>query len=72
MLDDGEIELHETPREAVFLAGKAFVSYRRRARGARRNVLPDFFIGAHAAVTGWSLLTRDLDATEATFPRSTW
>ena len=68
VLDDGEIELHEMPREALFLAGKAFVNYRRRARGAKRNVLPDFFIGAHAAVMGWSLLTRNVGRYRSYFP----
>lgn len=46
------------PWEAAFLAGKAFLHYR-RARGARRSPLPDFFIGAHAAIDGIPLLTRD-------------
>ena len=46
------------PFAAAFLAGKCFVDYRRRG-GTRRSPLPDFFIGAHAAVTGMRLLTRD-------------
>ena len=46
------------PWEAAFLAGKCFVRYRRR-RGPRRSPLPDFYIGAHAAVAGLVLLTRD-------------
>ena len=46
------------PWQAAFLAGKAFVRYRRR-RGARRSPLPDFYIGAHAAIGGLTLLTRD-------------
>lgn len=48
----------QIPWPAAFLAGKAFVEYRRRG-GRRRSPLPDFFIGAHAAVTGLRLLTRD-------------
>jgi predicted nucleic acid-binding protein len=48
----------QLPWTAAFLAGKAFASYRRRG-GKRRSPLPDFFIGAHAAVTGMRLLTRD-------------
>ena len=48
----------EIPRSALFLAGKAFVRYRRQG-GTKRNVLGDFFIGAHAAVAGNSVLTRD-------------
>ena len=50
--------LQELPREALFLAGKAFVKYRRRG-GSKGNVLADFFIGAHAAVLGCAILTRD-------------
>ena len=48
----------EIPRPALFLAGKAFAQYRRQG-GTRSNVLGDFFIGAHAAVSGYVLLTRD-------------
>ena len=48
----------DLPWEAAFLAGKCFIDYRRRG-GARRSPLPDFYIGAHAAVTGRALLTRD-------------
>lgn len=48
----------QIPWPAAFLAGKAFVDYRRRG-GRKRSPLPDFFIGAHAAVTGLRLLTRD-------------
>lgn len=46
------------PYEAAFLAGRAFLSYRRRG-GERRSPLPDFYIGAHAAVADLRLLTRD-------------
>jgi len=46
------------PYEAAFLAGKCFLRYRRRG-GTRRSPLPDFYIGAHAAVAGYRLLTRD-------------
>jgi len=48
----------EIPRPALFLAGKAFVRYRRQG-GKKTNVLGDFFIGAHAAVSGYPILTRD-------------
>lgn len=48
----------ELPWEAGFLAGKAFLQYR-RAHGSRTSPLPDFYIGAHAAVEGMALLTRD-------------
>ncbi len=47
----------EVPRAALFLAGKAFVSYKRNG-GTRTSPLPDFLIGAHAAVAGWQVLTR--------------
>ena len=53
-----DLKLAETPRAALFLAGKAFQRYRARG-GARTSALPDFFIGAHAAVARFSLLTRD-------------
>lgn len=46
------------PWEAGFLAGKSFQRYR-RSGGARRSPLPDFFVGAHAAIRGHTLLTRD-------------
>jgi predicted nucleic acid-binding protein len=52
------IDLIEIPRPALFLAGKAFRHYRARG-GSRTGVLPDFFIGAHAAVAQVPLLTRD-------------
>ena len=55
------------PWEAAFLAGKAFIKYR-RAGGTRRSPLPDFYIGAHAAVTGMSLLTRDTARYSTYFP----
>ena len=55
------------PWEAAFLAGKCFVRYRRR-RGARRSPLPDFYIGAHAAVAGLTLLTRDSTRYRTYFP----
>jgi predicted nucleic acid-binding protein len=48
----------EMPRPALFLAGKAFIRYRRQG-GTKSNVLGDFFIGAHAAVSCYPLLTRD-------------
>jgi predicted nucleic acid-binding protein len=56
------------PYEAAFLAGKAFLGYRRRG-GARRTPLPDFYIGAHAAVAGFRLLTRDARRYRTYFPK---
>jgi hypothetical protein len=57
-----------TPRGALFLAGKAFQTYRAKG-GARTGVLPDFFIGAHAAVLGVPLLTRDAGRYRTYFPK---
>ena len=56
------------PHEAAFLAGKSFLAYRRRG-GTRRSPLPDFFIGAHAAVAGYRLLTRDATRYRTYFPK---
>ncbi len=58
------------PRMALFLAGKASVQYR-NSGGARTGVLPDFFIGAHAAVEGLPLLTRDTRRYRSYFPTVT-
>jgi hypothetical protein len=56
------------PYEAGFVAGRAFVEYRRRG-GLRTSPLPDFYIGAHAAVAGLTLLTRDARRYAGYFPR---
>ena len=56
------------PFEAAFLAGKSFLAYRRRG-GPRRSPLPDFFIGAHAAIAGHRLLTRDATRYRTYFPK---
>jgi len=56
------------PYEAAFLAGKSFLAYRRRG-GHRGTPLPDFYIGAHAAVAGYQLLTRDAARYRTYFPR---
>ena len=63
-----QIEIEEIPREALFLAGKAFKRYKERG-GTRTSVLPDFFIGAHAAVAGIPLLTRDVRRYTDYFPK---
>lgn len=62
-----ELELMPLRKEALFLAGKAFLSYRKRS-GQKANVLPDFFIGAHAAVDGYQLMTRDQSRFSTYFP----
>jgi predicted nucleic acid-binding protein len=56
------------PWEAAFLAGKCFIQYRKKG-GGKRSPLPDFFIGAHAAVLGSSLLTRDASRYRTYFPK---
>lgn len=61
------IERIPLPWPSAFLAGRAFTDYRRRG-GARRSPLPDFFIGAHAAVEGLRLLTRDSARYRTYFP----
>jgi predicted nucleic acid-binding protein len=61
------IERISLPWSAAFLAGRAFSDYRRRG-GAKRSPLPDFFIGAHAAVEGLRLLTRDPSRYRTYFP----
>jgi predicted nucleic acid-binding protein len=67
LLDEAGVTLEEIPREALFLAGKAFRRYR-AAGGTRMGVLPDFFIGAHAVVLGLPLLTRDAKRYRTYFP----
>ncbi len=63
-----ELRREALPWDAAFLAGKAYVAYRRRG-GTRLAPLPDFFIGAHAAVRGYTLLTRDGARYRTCFPR---
>jgi predicted nucleic acid-binding protein len=60
-------QLLEIPKEALFLAGKAFLKYKKR-KGAKRTPLPDFFIGAQAAVLNLDLLTRDVSRYQSYFP----
>lgn len=56
------------PFEAAFLVGKVFKEYRRRG-GAKRSPIPDFYIGAHAMVRGYRLLTRDTTRFRTYFPK---
>jgi predicted nucleic acid-binding protein len=67
MLASTEINVPEMPRSALFLAAKVFQEYRGRG-GLRTSVLPDFFIGAHAAVLGAPLITRDANRYRTYFP----
>lgn len=66
-IDALEVEHSAMSREALWRAGRAFRDYRRRG-GAKTNVLPDFFIGAHASVLGIPLLTRDAGRYGTYFP----
>lgn len=69
-LDEAGLEFEEVPRDALFLAAKAHVLYRRRG-GRRKGVLADFFVGAHAAVRRLPLLTRDIRRYRSYFPTVT-
>lgn len=62
-----DLTRYPLPYEAGFLASQAFLRYRRRG-GTRRAPLPDFYIGAHAAVAGYRLLTRDVSRYRDYFP----
>ncbi|ATU94396.1 type II toxin-antitoxin system VapC family toxin [Phyllobacterium zundukense] len=64
------LEIVPIPRAALFLAGKVFMQYR-RSGGSRTGVLPDFFIGAQAAVSQLTLLTRDVGRYRTYFPSLT-
>ncbi len=68
LLDPSLFQYRPIPREAAFLAGKAFASYRRRG-GRKQLPLPDFFIGAHAGVSKLPLLTRDNKRFATYFPK---
>lgn len=67
VLDDFGAVIDALPREALFLAGKAFRQYRSRG-GTRASVLPDFLIGAHAAICELPLRTRDTTRVRSYFP----
>lgn len=70
-LDDAlphtEIERVDLPYEAAFLAGKAYLTYKERG-GIKSSPLPGFYIGAHAAVESYRLLTRDVQRFRTYFP----
>jgi predicted nucleic acid-binding protein len=68
LLPPSEYVREDLPYSAGFLAGKAFVRYR-RSGGQKRSSLPGFYIGAHAAVMGYRLLTRDQARFRTYFPR---
>jgi len=66
-IHNGGFQLLEIPKEALFLAGKAYLRYR-RGRGTKRSPLPDFYIGAQAAILGMDLITRDEGRYRTYFP----
>lgn len=66
-LDIADFLLLPIPKEALFLAGKAFLQYKQK-KGTRRSPLPDFFIGAQAAVMEMDLITRDASRYRTYFP----
>ena len=61
------LQMLEIPKEALFLAGKAYFKYKKR-KGTKRTPLPDFFIGAQAAVQNLDLITRDVYRYQSYFP----
>ena len=67
VLEQTGLYVEPMPREALFLAAKAFIAYR-RAAGSKQQLLPDFFVGAQAAVLGCPLLTRDARRYRTYFP----
>jgi len=66
-LHEGGFKMLEIPKEALFLAGKVYLKYK-RSGGAKGSPLPDFYIGAHAAVLGMDLITRDTGRYRTYFP----
>ena len=66
-LHKGGFQMLEIPKEALFLAGKAYLNYI-DGRGIKRSPLPDFYIGAQAAVLGLDLITRDVTRYQTYFP----
>lgn len=61
------IKVLEIPREALFLAGKIFLNYRKTS-AARHSTLPDFYIGAHAMVSDFNVITRDISRYKSYYP----
>lgn len=63
-----ELKVLEMPREALFLAGKVFLQYRKN-KGTKKSPLPDFYIGSHASVSEFNLITRDPGKYKTYFPQ---
>lgn len=66
-IEKAGFQMLEIPKEALFLAGKVFLQYKRKM-GTKLATLPDFFIGAHAAVLNLDLITRDVARYRTYFP----
>lgn len=66
-IEQAEIKVLEIPREALFLAGKVFLNYK-KSKGTKQSTLPDFYIGAHAVVSDFELLTRGTSKFKTYFP----
>ena len=66
-LNKGGFRMLEIPKEALFLAGKAYLKYR-KSKGTKKSPLPDFYIGAQAAVLDLGLITRDVSRYRTYFP----
>jgi len=66
-IEQAGIKVLQIPREALFLAGKIFLNYR-KAKGNKHSTLPDFYIGAHAIVSSFDLITRDISKFKTYFP----
>ncbi|PID98574.1 MAG: DNA-binding protein [Actinomycetales bacterium] len=66
-IGEAGVKVLEIPREALFLAGKTFLKYKRN-RGVKNSTLPDFFIGAHAIVSSLNLITRDIAKYKTYYP----
>jgi predicted nucleic acid-binding protein len=66
-INRGGFQILEIPKEALFLAGKAYLKYKRR-KGIKKSPLPDFYIGAQAAVLNLDLITRDISRYLTYFP----
>ncbi|WP_456377332.1 type II toxin-antitoxin system VapC family toxin [Thiolapillus sp.] len=68
VVDELGLKVLEIPREALFLAGKTFLRYRKN-QGTKNSTLPDFFIGAHASIASFALITRDVRKYQTYFPQ---
>jgi predicted nucleic acid-binding protein len=67
-VDALDVKVLEMPREALFLTGKVFLKYRKN-KGTNSSPLPDFFIGAHASVSQFGLVTRDIEKFKTYYPK---